>query len=122
MAMDETRCLIKKEAATFVYVQEQGECFMAQLPYLSELNTLRERHLERWALKVCRYPTFTACLKAYGIAPTMQVKTPKGKTLTVSASHIYGARTKFFATLDLEEALCHLTLVGEKFVPLFQEW
>jgi len=95
---------------------------MMQFPHLSERNPLQERHLERWALEVCRYPTFLECLKAYGIAPTMQVRTPKGKTLTVSASHIYGARTKFFATLDLEEALCHLTLVGEKFVPLYQEW
>ena len=95
---------------------------MMHFPHFSELDLLRERHLERWALEVCRSLTFLECLKAYGIAPTMQVRMPKGKLLTVSASHIYGARTKFFATLDLEEALCHLTLVGEKFVPLYQEW
>jgi hypothetical protein len=95
---------------------------MTQLPATPEYDLLRERYVERWALSVCRSPTFIQSLKAYHIDPTITVDSPKGKSMTISASEVYAARKRFFVTLDLEQDLCRMTVVGDILVELFQDW
>jgi hypothetical protein len=95
---------------------------LLQLPAMSEVDALRERYTERWVLGVCRSPTFVQCLKVFRIAPTITVGTPKGKSITISASDIYGARKRFFSMLETDQEVCLLTQVGDKFVDLYQNW
>ena len=102
--------------------QKEGERQLLQLPVMPEADALRERYTERWALGVCRSPTFVQCLKAFNIAPTITVGTPKCKSITISASDIYGARKRFFSTLESDQEACYMTLVGDKFVDLYQDW
>ena len=100
----------------------EGECQLIQLPTMSEVDMLRERYTERWALDVCRSPTFVQSLKAFHIAPTITFDTPKGKSITISASDIYAARKSFLSMLESDQEACFLTLVGEKYVNLYQHW
>ena len=93
-----------------------------QLPMKAEYNVLKERHVERWALNAYRSATFIQCLKKFGIAPTITVSTPKGKSIAINASDISAARKRFFAGLDLEQDACHMTSVGDKLVDLYQDW
>jgi hypothetical protein len=93
-----------------------------QVPTKLEYDALKERHAERWALRTCRSATLIQCLKKYDIAPTITVSTPKGKSIVIHASDISAARKRFFASLDLEQDMCHMTAVGDKFVDLFQDW
>lgn len=95
---------------------------MTQLPILSESDIIRERYTERWALSVCRSPTFIKSLNAFGLAPTITVHTPKGKPVTIDASDIYAARKKFFARLDLGQDLNHMADMGDRLVELYQNW
>jgi hypothetical protein len=92
------------------------------LPAISESDALRERYTERWALGVYRSPTFVQCLRAFHVAPTITVSTPKGKSITISASDIYGARKRFFSRLESDQEGCRMTLLGDKWVDLYQEW
>lgn len=92
------------------------------LPTKAGYNVLRERHAERWAIGACRSATFVQCLKAFNVAPTITISTPKGKTITINASDIYAARKRFFSSLDLEQDACHMTSAGDKLVNLFQDW
>ncbi len=93
-----------------------------QLPMKAEYNVLNERHAERWSLNACRSATFIQCLKKFGIAPTITVNTPKGKSIAINASDIYAARKRFFAGLDLEQDVYHMTAGGDKLVDLYQDW
>lgn len=88
----------------------------------SALQDLLEQHLERWGLDTYRSATFLKVPHAYRLAPTMLVTTPKGSTLTLRASDVYGARSKFFARLDLEEDRYALTRLGGKLIRLYQNW
>ena len=101
---------------------KEGERQLIQLPTMSEVDMLRERYTERWALDVCRSPTFVQSLKAFHIAPTITFDTPKGKSITMSASDIYAARKRFLSMLESDQEACFLTLVGEKYVNLYQHW
>lgn len=57
------------------------------MPTISLSDALRllaqEQQAEQWALTVLRGATFTDCLKLNGFAPTCEVITPEGKTITI---------------------------------------
>ncbi len=95
---------------------------MIQFSTLSEVDVLRERYTERWALGVCRSPTFIQSLRTFHIAPTITCVTPKGTSITISASDMYGARKRFLSKLESDQEACFLTLVGDKYVDLYEHW
>lgn len=92
------------------------------MPLQTEYDVLKERYAERWALDACRSTTFSGCLKAFGIAPTITVSNAKGKTLTINASDVYAARKRFLAGLELEQEASALTSMGNKLVDMFLDW
>jgi hypothetical protein len=92
------------------------------MPLQTEYDVLKERYAERWALDACRSTTFSGCLKALGVAPTMTVSNAKGKTLTISASDVYAARKRFLVGLELDQDAYAITSVGNKLVDLFLDW
>lgn len=93
-----------------------------QLPTMTEVDTLRERYTERWALGVCRSPTFVQALRAFRIDPMITFCTPMGKKITVRASDMYGARKKFLSKLETNQEACFLSVVGDRYVDLYQNW
>ena len=74
-----------------------------------------EKHAEQWALTILRGATFTDCLKINGIAPTCEIVTPEGKTVTIRGSDVYDHRTwkKFLASINQDEDIYQLTDVKE---------
>ena len=87
-----------------------------------EKDVLRERYAERWALGACRSATFSGCLKAFGVAPAITVSNARGKTLSVRASDVYAARTRFPAGPEPDQEDFALTSVGDRLVELFLGW
>src|SRR5260221_3440500 len=81
----------------------------------AESDVLKERHVERWALKACQSTSFIQCLKAFDIVQAITVITPNGKSIIISASHIYAARKRFFSGF-VEQDLYNMTEVGDKLV------
>jgi hypothetical protein len=73
-------------------------------------------------MMIRRSTTFSGCLKALGVAPTMTVSNAKGKTLTISASDVYAARKRFLVGLELDQDAYAITSVGNKLVDLFLDW
>ena len=88
----------------------------------SDLPLLLEQHLERWGLATYRSATFHQVPQAYGLAPTLPVTTPKGSTLLLRASDLYGARVKGLASLELDQDRYALTRLGEHLVAVYQDW
>lgn len=82
---------------------------------------LQEQYLERQSLAVCRSTTFVQSLKDYALAPSITVVTPRGKTLSITASSIWGARKRFFAHYDLD-VVCPLFFLGERLAELYEHW
>src|SRR5579859_35926 len=87
-----------------------------------DLALLQEQHLERWGLNTYRSATFLQVPQAYQLAPTLQVCTPKGSSLTLRASDIYGARLKGLASLEPGQNRFPLTQWGEALVTTYREW
>jgi hypothetical protein len=83
-----------------------------------------EKRAEQWALTVLRGTTFTDCLKFNDLAPTLEVQTPEGKTVTIRGSDIYDSRTwkKFLANINQDENICQLTEVGERLAAQYKTW
>lgn len=101
---------------------------MSTPPSPSLANTQRflnaEKRAEQWALTVLRGATFTNCLKINGLAPTLVISTPHGKTLTIRGSDIYDRRTwkKFLASIHQGEHPYQFTDVGEHLVAQYKHW
>jgi hypothetical protein len=83
-----------------------------------------EQQAEQWALTVLRGTTFTDCLKMNGLAPTWEVVTLEGKTITIRGSDIYDSRTwkKFLAHANQGELLFQLTEVRERLAEQYKVW
>jgi hypothetical protein len=83
-----------------------------------------EKQAEQWALTVLRGTTFTDCLKINSLAPTLEVLTPEGKTITIRGSDIYDNRTwkKFLASINRGENIYQLTDVGEHLAEQYKTW
>src|SRR6202035_1516655 len=73
---------------------------------------------------VLRGTTFTDCLKINGLAPTCEVITPEGKTITIRGSDIYDSRTwkKFLTNTNQETSLFQLTEVREQLASQYKAW
>jgi hypothetical protein len=83
-----------------------------------------EKRAEQWALTVLHGTTFTDCLKMNGLAPSLEVSTPEGKTVTIRGSDIYDSRTwkKFLASISQEEGIYQLTGIGENVAGQYKSW
>jgi hypothetical protein len=83
-----------------------------------------EKHAEQRALTILRGATFTDCLKINGIAPTCEIATPEGKTVTIRGSDVYDHRTwkKFLASINQDENICQLTDVRENLAEQYKTW
>ena len=83
-----------------------------------------EKQAEYRALSVLRGATFTDCLRLNEIAPTIQVVTARGKTLTVRGSDIYDHHTwhTFLVATSQEGEHYHLSEHGEPLATSYQTW
>ena len=95
---------------------------MTELPSQPESDIIRERYAERWALNICRSPTFVQGIKTLGLATTLTIHTTKGQEVVIRASDVYAARKRFFDTLEIEYDICRMAEIGDRLVELFLDW
>src|ERR1051326_1011693 len=95
---------------------------MTELALQPESDSIRERYAERWALNVCRSPTFVGSLKRYNLAATLTIHAPKGRVVTIRASDVYAARKRFFDDMEIERDVCRMAEIGDRLVGLYYDW
>lgn len=98
------------------------------MPILTLADALQlldqEQLAEQRALTVLCGTSFADCLRFNGLAPAIEISTPKGKTMTIHGSDIYNHRTwkKFLASIHQEEPIYQLTEVREELAGQYKTW
>ena len=93
---------------------------MSTTPF--DLQVLLEQHMERQALEICRPSSFRAVMRMYDITPNLPIQSPKGVSITLHASDLFQARSKWLAEQELGQGCTALSVRGASLITGYQKW